>query len=1014
MDAMYFLGLDIDSGAFLDSVLDKIKAAGLLAIVHTSFNHKKSGLSLKRDMVLRKLQIKTDPSLEQVQTYLREHDKNRYEESFIEAVTVADPKSQTADGVKIILNTPPIEKFRLFFPLLNPVEIVDLAATHQGALDDWEDAITGLARDVLGVHFDTSCTDPSRLFFTPRHPKNGEWASYIVMGDPLDYATVPRVKKSTYLKSRTGNAFTVAGDGDGFAGRVSAVTESGLDVGDWHSKGGKDRFMLADLLENFCPDKIRVAGGEAHGSVHTECPFEHEHTSEGGTATMAVNALDAHTGYWTWFCKHDACQDRHKTEMLAEALDRGWFDEGLLLDPEFLMDVADGDIDELADPDADEIRAQIAANPDAEPKLSSIDSLIENVFTASDGCEVASKEKAIRALYKRLDKRGVDAVERADINRKMKVKSGLDLTTLKGFWKDIDREKYDSEKTETAKDAPTVTEADFSDMVEYAEGRIQTANADDACLFYYLEKMATVHSDPIKGAVLKMLDRDGFAHELNNITNFRQKVDDKDSRHVAAPESVVKHVFAGQLNKLLPPLRGVVTSPIFSPDGQVIVDQGYDEGTALYYQPPSSLKVPDLNPTPTDADVASAKNLLIEVFADFPFAGNTRPQIIEAMDGEGIPAVAHLIAFVLLPFCREMIDGPTPAHLVVKPTPGTGASLLTEVASIISTGVVTPSMAMPTNKDEMGKTLTSVLANGQNIVFFDNIAAKVDSAEFASALTAKVYAARILGKSQTVETEVRCAWVLTGNSVKLSGELVRRLIMIDLDAKRAVPEDRTGFEHANLRGWVQENRGRLVGACLTLIQNWVAKGMPDSGDKILASYESWSRVIGGILNEAGIGGFLGNRENLRGTASDDATGPDQRLMLLLASDYQDGQHFRVKGDGEYGKGAKAKQTLPLIDILHSHNATKGVEPIALNDSGYEYDKGTETFIYTNPSKLVSALKTYVGRTYNVETDEGDKIAVLRTKFDSRYKTDVFILEVENAVPGAEVVELADGSGGSGD
>jgi len=162
-----------------------------MCFIYTTHSHGKTGLELDRDVVLRKLGSKDNPSLEQVQTYLRDHDKNRYEESFIQNVTITDHKKQVKQGIVIALDTPPLHKFRLLFPFLKPVKIVDLSDTHQGALDFWEDSITGFAHTTLGVHFDTSCTDPSRLFFLPRHPKGAEFKSYVLAGEPLDFNTVP-------------------------------------------------------------------------------------------------------------------------------------------------------------------------------------------------------------------------------------------------------------------------------------------------------------------------------------------------------------------------------------------------------------------------------------------------------------------------------------------------------------------------------------------------------------------------------------------------------------------------------------------------------------------------------------------------------------------------------------------------------------------------------------------------------------------------------------------------------
>jgi hypothetical protein len=76
------------------------------------------------------------------------------------------------------------------------------------------------------------------------------------------------------------------------------------------------------------------------------------------------------------------------------------------------------------------------------------------------------------------------------------------------------------------------------------------------------------------------------------------------------------------------------------------------------------------------------------------------------------------------------------------------------------------------------------------------------------------------------------------------------------------------LRHPNLLGYVRTNRGQLVWAGLTLIQAWIAAGKP-AGIEILASYEPWSQVMGGILSVAGIEGFLENRGELKEVAADE-------------------------------------------------------------------------------------------------------------------------------------------------
>lgn len=978
MDTMHAIGLDIDSGASLETVRDRILKMGVAAVIYTSWNHKKRGLTLKRDDVLKKLEIESDPTLEQVQEYLRNHGKNRFEEPFITAIEIAEQKVQEEDGVKIILDTPEIDKFRVVFFLADPVKIIDLAERHDDALAIWEDKITGLAQKHLGVHFDTSCTDPSRLFYTPRHAKGSKvWQSWIIKGKPLRFEDIQPMRKSLYTRNRDLNPFVEADDQHGEK-VPQVILPSGGSLNDWHTKYGKERFLIADMLEAECPDKIRVSGGEKQGSVHTECPFEHLHSKEGGTATMATNCIDSPNGYWTWFCKHDACTDRHKLEFLGEAIREGWFPEDVLLNDDYLLPAEEEEVED--DPTE---YTQPAPSSDGEalaaPEPKDALELVKKY-------DINSSEEDIRKFFKRLIKRGTDlAKQRAVIDALTKA-TALGKRDLNKMWAQVERDNQRvSEANEGGSLIPKVNETDFQDLVEYGAERIRRANKNEKRVFHYMENLCVVRDDAMGNARLKMLDERGFAHLLNSVATWEQSMGDNTYKGVSAPRDVVSHLFAEDYSTY-PALRGVITSPSFSKSGQLIINPGYHDESSLYYRPKPGFHVDQVSKVPTDDEVREATRLLVEeVYADFPLEKKVRPEIVAAGLGEpqasadgvsvepaDIPTLANLMALTLLPFCREMVDGPTPGHIINKPAAGTGASLLTDVLSMIAGGCPTPAMAMPKSNEEMGKTLTSVLANGQNIVFFDNINHSVDTGELASAMTTPVYGARILGKSQTVQTEVRCVWILTGNNVTLSGELVRRLVMIDLNADVAHPERRSGWRHNDIRGWVQENRGRLVWACLTLIQNWIAQGKPKWEGEVLASFENWSRTMGGILDCAGIGGFMDNRNALRALGDDKADALDELRGAL--GEHPDGTEFVV---------GKAKgQRVSILDVLNSggHDG----EVILLPGWGYGDDK-----MYSNSRMVGKRFTEFAKSPHEVET-EGKKFELRFTSYeDSKSKSKVY-------------------------
>src|SRR5215471_17681997 len=108
----------------------------------------------------------------------------------------------------------------------------------------------------------------------------------------------------------------------------------------------------------------------------------------------------------------------------------------------------------------------------------------------------------------------------------------------------------------------------------------------------------------------------------------------------------------------------------------------------------------------------------------------------------------------------------------------------------------------------------------------------------------------------------KVTWACSGNNIALGGDIARRCYWIRLDAQTSRPWQREGFRHANLVSWVTERRGELVTALLTLSQAWYRAGQPEAVTPTLGGFEPWVRVIGGILQHAGVGGFLANLDGL--------------------------------------------------------------------------------------------------------------------------------------------------------
>ena len=342
--------------------------------------------------------------------------------------------------------------------------------------------------------------------------------------------------------------------------------------------------------------------------------------------------------------------------------------------------------------------------------------------------------------------------------------------------------------------------------------------------------------------ILRTVDRPAFKNILDRLADW-VKLNDKGVMPGRPPADVLADMMASK-ELPLPFMFGITTAPILSGEGQVETGAGYQAQTRHYLHLPPGLNISDVadNPGPTALKKARAL-LLDELLCDFPFAGDAD--------------LANAIAVLLLPFVRLLIDGPTPLHLIESPTPGTGKGLLVDALSIPAVGEGPAIMTEGRDEDEYRKRITAKLLQAPRFVLIDNIRSRLDSAALSAALTASRWEDRVLGHSRTATLPVTCVWLATANNPGVSLEIARRTVSIRLDSGQERPWLRSDFRHPDLRRWAKEHRGELVWAALTLARAWVAAGRPE-GHQSLGSYESWAGVMGGILDVAGVRGFLGN------------------------------------------------------------------------------------------------------------------------------------------------------------
>lgn len=153
-------------GRLLNAVADKIEEMDVAAIIYASYNDQTTETVIPRDRVLSFIQEERHPTNEEVRDFLRMQGKHR--EHHIANVTIAEQSFHTPEGVMIRIEHEPLEKFRILFPLSEPLRITDLAPTQRKAHERWKRLLLGYA-DHVGVIPDRSCVDVSRAYYMPSH-----------------------------------------------------------------------------------------------------------------------------------------------------------------------------------------------------------------------------------------------------------------------------------------------------------------------------------------------------------------------------------------------------------------------------------------------------------------------------------------------------------------------------------------------------------------------------------------------------------------------------------------------------------------------------------------------------------------------------------------------------------------------------------------------------------------------------------------------------------------------------
>jgi hypothetical protein len=184
--------------------------------------------------------------------------------------------------------------------------------------------------------------------------------------------------------------------------------------------------------------------------------------------------------------------------------------------------------------------------------------------------------------------------------------------------------------------------------------------------------------------------------------------------------------------------------------------------------------------------------------------------------------------------------------------------------------------------------LTAVAIESLPSVLFDNLDQQLGGAALDAKITSETVSDRILGTSRTTgEIPWRTVLIATGNHVAFGSDVGRRVLPIRLTTPLESPEDRTGFRHPDLLGWIRENRPRLAVAALKIVRAYFSARLPSQEGGVWGSFENWSAIIRGAIVWAGLPDPLPTRAEAE--KSDDS----KSLLAMLVAGLEEADPDRT-------------------------------------------------------------------------------------------------------------------------
>ena len=297
-------------------------------------------------------------------------------------------------------------------------------------------------------------------------------------------------------------------------------------------------------------------------------------------------------------------------------------------------------------------------------------------------------------------------------------------------------------------------------------------------------------------------------------------------------------LLSDDLKLKLPELKEVhqVRMPVYGKDGKVrLLDHGFDAETGTY-----TLHGIDYD---TDMGHCDAFEWFHDLFRHFGWREERRDMAI------------HLAAAITL-FVRGLYKGKAPMFVYNANIQESGKSTLALYNTWLVYGSQKYKPLLEGEDAKLQDTLDTIALAGSMYTVFDNVNwgnHEVQSALLDAWITGKEHDFRKKGGNQLAAPVLRGVTFMTGNSMKLSVDLDRRSLIVDLlnaqaGSERELPKEATLIDDGYFED--VENRRTGLAALWAMVRHWDEEGRPHWTGRLKGSFTQWSLVVPAIVSHA--------------------------------------------------------------------------------------------------------------------------------------------------------------------